>query len=42
VWKVKKIGFLGVIIGPNGIEMKKEKVKGVLNWPDVMRVPKRS
>ena len=21
VWKVRKIGFLGVVIGPNGIEM---------------------
>jgi len=28
---VKKIGFLGVIIGPNGIEMEKEKVEEVLN-----------
>jgi len=26
VWKVRKIGFLGVIIGSNGIEMEKEKV----------------
>jgi len=25
VWKVKKIGFLGVIIGPDGIEMEKER-----------------
>ena len=31
MWKVKKIGFLGVIIGPNGIEMEKEKAEGVLN-----------
>jgi len=31
VWKVKKIGFLGVIIGPNGIEMEKEKVEEVLS-----------
>jgi len=29
---VRKIGFLGVIIGPNGIEMEKEKVDGVLSW----------
>ena len=34
VWKVWKIGFLGVIIGPNGIKMEKEKVDGVLNWPE--------
>ena len=33
-WKVRKIGFLGVIIGPNGIEMEKEKVDGVLSWPE--------
>ena len=34
VQKVKKIGFLGVIIGPNGIEMEKEKVEEVLNQPE--------
>ena len=32
IWKVWKIGFLEVIIGPNGIEMEKEKVDGVLSW----------
>jgi len=32
-WKVRKVGFLGVIIGPEGIKMEKEKVKGVLEWP---------
>jgi len=32
VWKVRKIGFLGVVIGPNGIEIKAEKVDGVLSW----------
>ena len=31
VWKVRKIGFLGVVIGPNRIEIKKEKVNGVLS-----------
>ena len=31
VWKAKKIGFLGVVIGPNGIEMEAEKVDGVLS-----------
>jgi len=34
IWKVRKIGFLGVVIGPNGIEMKKKKVDGVLSWPE--------
>ena len=33
MWKARKIGFLGVVIGPNGIEMKKGKVEGVLGWP---------
>jgi len=33
VWKVRKIGFLGVVIGPNGIEIEKEKVDGILSWP---------
>jgi len=32
VWKVQKIGFLGIVIGPNRIEMEKEKVDGVLSW----------
>ena len=29
IWKVRKIGFLGVVIEPNGIEMETEKVDGV-------------
>jgi len=33
VWKARKIGFLGVVIEPNSIEMEKEKVDGVLSWP---------
>ena len=33
VWKARKIGFLEVVIGPNGIEMEVEKVDGVLSWP---------
>jgi len=32
VWKVQKIGFLDIVIGPNGIEMEKKKVDGVLSW----------
>ena len=32
-WKVREVGFLGVVIGPEGIKMKKEKVRGVLEWP---------
>jgi len=32
IWKVRRIGFLGVVIGPKGIEMKEEKVDRVLSW----------
>jgi len=32
VWKARKIEFLGVVIGPNEIEMKAEKIDGVLSW----------
>jgi len=31
-WKVRKIGFLGVVIGPSRIEIEKEKVDRVLSW----------
>jgi len=30
---VKKVGFLEVVIGPKGIKMEVDKVKGVLDWP---------
>jgi len=30
-WKVRKVGFLGVVIGLEGIKIKEEKVKGVLD-----------
>jgi len=29
---------LGVVIGPDGIEMEKEKVDGVLSWPEPKNV----
>ena len=32
-WKVREMEFLGVVIGPDGIKMEVEKVKGVLEWP---------
>jgi len=35
---VRKIGFLGVVIGPDGIEIEKEKVNGVLSWPEPKNV----
>jgi len=31
-WKVKEVEFLGVVIGPKGVKMQKEKVEGILNW----------
>jgi len=37
-WKVRKIGFLGIVIKPSGIEMEKEKVDGVLSWPEPRNV----
>ena len=35
---MRKIGFLGVVIGSNGIEMKKEKVDRVLSWSEPKNV----
>jgi len=32
-WKVQRVNFLGVIMGQGKIEMKEDKVAGVLNWP---------
>jgi len=32
-WKVREVGFLGVVIGPDRIKMEEEKVKDVLDWP---------
>ena len=31
-WKVREVGFLGVVIGLEGIKMEEEKMKGVLDW----------
>ena len=30
VWKVREVGFLGVIIGEDRVRMEKEKVQGVI------------
>jgi len=38
VWKARKIRFLEIVIGPDGIEMEAEKVDGVLNWPQPKNV----
>ena len=32
VWKVREVGFLGVIIGKNRVRIEKEKVQGVIEW----------
>jgi len=31
-WKMKGVGFLGVVIGLEGIKIKEEKMKGILDW----------
>ena len=31
-WKMREVGFLGVVIGLEGIKMEEEKVKDVLDW----------
>ena len=38
VWKVREMGFLGVIIGEDGVRMEKEKVQGVIEWPALRSV----
>ena len=37
-WKVKEVGFLGVVIGPKGIRIEEEKVKDILDWPTLQEV----
>ena len=29
---MREVEFLGIVIGPEGIKMEEEKVKGVLEW----------
>ena len=31
-WKIRKVDFLGVVIGSEEIKIEKEKMKVVLNW----------
>jgi len=33
MWKVRKVLFLGVVMGEGKMEMEEEKVGGVLKWP---------
>ena len=37
-WKVREVGFLGVVIGPKGIKIEEEKIEGVWEWPIPMCV----
>ena len=30
-WKVREVGFLGVVIGPERIKIKEEKMTGILD-----------
>jgi len=32
------VGFLGVVIGLEGIKMEEKKVKGILDWPTLKGV----
>jgi len=32
-WKVKEVEFLGMVIGPQGVKIQKEKIDGILSWP---------
>jgi len=32
-WKVREMGFLEIVIEPDGIKIEEEKVKGILEWP---------
>jgi len=33
MWKVRKVPFLGVVMGEEKVEMEEDKVEGVLKWP---------
>jgi len=35
---VKEVGFLEMIIGPEGIKIEEEKMKGVLDWLTLQEV----
>jgi len=30
-WKVREVGFLGVVIGPDRVKMEEENIKGILD-----------
>ena len=33
VWKIREVGFLGVVIGEDRVRIEKEKVQKVIEWP---------
>jgi len=33
VWKVRDVGFLRVVIGPDRVKMEKERVQRIIDWP---------
>jgi len=33
MWKVRKVPFLGVVMGEGRVEIEEDKVEGVLKWP---------
>ena len=33
VWKVRRVPFLGIVMGEGKVEMEEDKVEGVLKWP---------
>jgi len=37
-WKIKEVEFIEVVIGLEGIKMKEENMKGVLDWPTLKEV----
>ena len=37
-WKIKEVGFLGVVIRLEEVKMKKEKLKGILDWLTLQEV----
>jgi len=32
-WKIRKVGFLRIVMGSKRIKIKEEKMKGILEWP---------
>jgi len=39
-WKVREVEFLGVVISPKRVEIQREKIERVLNWPASRNIKK--